>query len=85
MSPPLRDEVHRTPVGVYRNYWRRSRSSAKTRDGPQFWGAMGLYKNPVSHRRVEYADPTVASEIVLLADLLLRILDGVEDRQSTVD
>lgn len=50
-----------------------------------FWGAMGLYKNPVSHRQVEYADPTVASEIVLLADLLLRILDGVEDRLSAAD
>jgi uncharacterized protein (TIGR02391 family) len=45
-----------------------------------FWGAMGLYKNPVSHREVEYTDPTVASEIVLLADLLVRILDGVEAR-----
>ena len=50
-----------------------------------FWGAMGLYKNPVSHRQVEYADPTVASEIVLLADVLLRILDGVEDRIVVAD
>ena len=30
-----------------------------------FWGAMGLYKNPLSHRQVEYADATVASETVL--------------------
>lgn len=50
-----------------------------------FWGAMGLYKNPVSHRQVQYADPTVASEIVLLADLLLRILDGVEERLARDD
>lgn len=51
-----------------------------------FWGAMGLYKDPVSHRQVEYADPTVASETVLLvADLLLRILDGVKKRLSAAD
>jgi uncharacterized protein (TIGR02391 family) len=45
-----------------------------------FWGAMGLYKNPSSHREVDHGDPTLASEVVLLADLLLRILDGVEAR-----
>jgi uncharacterized protein (TIGR02391 family) len=40
-----------------------------------FAGAIGVFKNPVSHRQVDYADPTLASEVVLLADLLLRILD----------
>ena len=39
-----------------------------------FWGAIGVFKNPSSHRQVEYADPTAASEVVLLADLLLRVL-----------
>lgn len=38
-------------------------------------GAIGVIKNPTSHRQVEYDDPTEASEAVLLADLLLRILD----------
>lgn len=38
-------------------------------------GAIGVVKNPTSHRQVEYADPTEASEAVLLADLLLRMLD----------
>lgn len=45
-----------------------------------FWGAIGVFKNPSSHRQVEYADPTAAGEVVLLADLLLRVLDGLAAR-----
>jgi hypothetical protein len=41
-----------------------------------------VFKNPSSHRQVEYDDPTAASEVVLLADLLLRLLDGTADRRS---
>jgi uncharacterized protein (TIGR02391 family) len=40
-----------------------------------FKGAIGLFKNPSSHRPVSYSDATAAAEIVLLADLLLRLLD----------
>lgn len=45
-----------------------------------FAGAIGTYKNPPSHRQVDYADPIVASEVVLLADLLMRMLDRTEER-----
>ena len=45
-----------------------------------FAGAIGTFKNPPSHRQVDYADPTEASEVVLLADLLMRILERVEER-----
>lgn len=40
-----------------------------------FAGAIGTFKNPPSHRQVNYNDATEASEVVLLADLLMRLLD----------
>jgi uncharacterized protein (TIGR02391 family) len=40
-----------------------------------FAGAMGTFKNPTSHRQVTYNDAAEASEVALLADLLLRIVD----------
>jgi uncharacterized protein (TIGR02391 family) len=45
-----------------------------------FAGAYGLFRNPVSHRTVDLGDVTMASEVVLLADLLLRMLDRTEQR-----
>ena len=45
-----------------------------------FRGAIGTFKNPSSHRAVNYDDPTLAAEVVLLADLLMRLLDRVEAR-----
>jgi hypothetical protein len=35
-----------------------------------------------SHRPVDYDDPTLASEVILFAVLLLRLLDRVEVRQA---
>lgn len=43
-----------------------------------FAGAIGTFKNPPSHRQVDYANPIEASEVILLADLLMRLLDRTQ-------
>ena len=48
-----------------------------------FAGAIGSFKNPTSHRSVTYSDPTEASEVIMLADLLMQILDSIENKLST--
>jgi uncharacterized protein (TIGR02391 family) len=48
-----------------------------------FRGAIGMFKNPPSHRAVDYDDPVLAAEIVLLADLLMRLLDRIEEREGS--
>ncbi len=45
-----------------------------------FAGAFGAVRNPLSHRQVQWTDPTEAAEFVLLADLLVRQLDRIASR-----
>lgn len=51
-----------------------------------FLGAVTAFKNPSSHRTVEYSDPDEAADIVHLADLLLRVIDReVANRAPAAD
>jgi uncharacterized protein (TIGR02391 family) len=45
-----------------------------------FAGAYAVLRNPSGHREIEYDDVTEASEAVITASLLMRILDRVERR-----
>jgi hypothetical protein len=45
-----------------------------------FRGAYSVLRNPASHREVEFDDVTGASEAVMLASLLMRMLDRIEAR-----
>jgi len=48
----------------------------------QLRGAYAVLRNPSGHREVSYDDVTEASEAVMTASLLMRMLDKVENREK---
>jgi len=45
-----------------------------------FKGAIAFFKNPSSHRTINYDNKLVAIEIIALAELLLQILSTAQPR-----
>ena len=45
-----------------------------------FAGAIGLFKNPVSHRNIDFDNPNEVAELILFSNYLLRLLDSIKNR-----
>ena len=42
-----------------------------------FAGAIGLFKNPISHRNIDFDNPNEVAELILFSNYLLRLLDSL--------
>lgn len=50
-----------------------------------FAGAISAYKNPGSHRNIDFNDPTVAAELIILASHLIRTVERATVARSWYD
>ena len=48
-----------------------------------FAGSIGLFKNPSSHREVDWEDPKECAELVYLANQLIRIVERYSAMKKT--
>lgn len=70
---PLMRDAFAVPNGPLTD--KAAQKSEQEAMGNLFAGAIGLFKNQSSHRSGDITDPIEAVDVVLLADLLLRIVD----------
>ena len=78
LGVPLMRKAFSPKDGVLRDPGAEGGEQQATAD--LFAGAIGAYKNPASHRTVQFEDPVEAAEVIQLADLLLRIVQRAEAR-----
>ncbi len=80
LGVPLMRKAFSTKNGALRDPKAEGGEQQATAD--LFAGAIGAYKNPASHRTVQFDDPVEAAEVIQLADLLLRIVGRADARQT---
>ena len=85
LEPDLGVRLMQKAFGEDGPYWETTRDRGEQLGRLNlFAGAIGYLKNPTSHREVVYDDPAEAAEVIMLADLLLRILDRIEAERSEI-
>ncbi|MCL5772671.1 MAG: TIGR02391 family protein [Actinobacteria bacterium] len=45
-----------------------------------FAGVIGLFKNPISHRNIDFENPNEVAELILFSNYLLRLLDSIQQK-----
>lgn len=60
-----------------------SESAEKEAMAHLFAGAIGLFKNPTSHRHIELSHPNEAAELILFANYLMRLVEQALERRSS--